>query len=175
MPRFSLRQKWPLFATIAVVSLAADLLTKLWARAALPVSERGYGIAVPFIDNYWDWQLAYNTGSAFSMFDSVGAARLLLTLIGFVAIGGVLWMAKRTEEDNPLMIAALALIVGGAVGNLFDRLTMGKVTDFIVWRFYEHRWPIFNIADVVLVIGVLLVMLDSVRTSRAAKVLNDNA
>jgi signal peptidase II len=155
-----MNRRWKVFAAVSVLTMVADQITKYWARAVLPVDERGYGIAVPVIENFFDWRLSHNTGSAFGLFGGVTGARILLTLVGIVAVGAILWMVKKAEDNQRRLIWALGLVAGGAVGNIVDRVLFGKVTDFVVWKYYAKEWPTFNVADVALVVGVGLLFLD---------------
>ena len=155
-----MNRRWKVFAAVSVLTMVADQITKYWARATLPVDERGYGIAVPVIENFFDWRLSHNTGSAFGLFGGVTGARILLTLVGIVAVGAIVWMVKKAEDHQRRLIWALGLVAGGAVGNIIDRVLFGKVTDFVVWKYYTKEWPTFNVADVALVVGVGLLFLD---------------
>jgi signal peptidase II len=177
MPR-----RWKLFILIAFASLVLDQASKYWARHSLPTSgERCaaipegfvdhscgvkhetqccYGEAVPVISNVWDWRLSMNPGSAFGLFHSAGGARVFLSLIGLIALGAMGWMVKRAKDRQTWLILALGLIAGGAIGNLVDRIYFGVVTDFVLWHWKDTEWPVFNVADVVLVIGVGLLLLD---------------
>jgi len=162
-----MNRRWKVFAAVSVLTMVADQITKYWARAVLPVDERGYGIAVPVIENFFDWRLSHNTGSAFGLFGGVTGARILLTLVGIVAVGAILWMVKKAEDNQRRLIWALGLVAGGAVGNIVDRVLFGKVTDFVVWKYYAKEWPTFNVADVALVVGVGLLFLDMGRDKKA--------
>jgi signal peptidase II len=137
-----------------------DQASKEWARDSLTV-----GQPKPVIDGMWDWELAYNTGAAFSSFEG---AQILLSLIACLALVALGVMAHRTRPEQHLKRIALAVIAGGAVGNLIDRIRDGAVTDFVRWRYGEHAWPIFNVADVALVIGVMLYLLDGLLERRRA-------
>ena len=165
MPR-----RWNIFLIIGFVTLVADQVTKLWARSALPtvVASNGqrYGVAQPVVENFFDWRLSFNKGSAFSLFGEMSGARVFLTVVGIAAVLIILYMLHRAQDDRTRLIAALALVAGGAVGNLVDRIAFGQVTDFIVWKYYDSEWPTFNIADVALVIGVGLLFLDMGREVR---------
>jgi signal peptidase II len=180
------RQKWVLFAIVAVLSLAADQATKIWARSALPVKNfhdpakvcvvpddivdrHCNGVAVPVIDNYWDWRLSMNPGSAFGLFSSQGFARVMLSLVGIAAVVGMLWMLRKARADQKILHWALALVAGGAVGNLVDRIYYGVVTDFVLWHYHSKEWPVFNVADVVLVVGVGLMFIDIQKEGRRDK------
>jgi signal peptidase II len=156
----SVPRRWKWFAVIGVVTLVADQITKYWARHGLPTDSRGYGLPVPIIENFWDWRLSYNTGSAFGLFSSVDGARILLTIVGFIALGAILWMVHKGSDDQRRLSAALGLVGGGAIGNVVDRVLFGKVTDFVVWKYYQHEWPTFNIADAALCVGVGLLFID---------------
>jgi signal peptidase II len=162
-------RRWKLFVLVALPAIALDQLTKLWARTALPTDEYGRGIRVSVIENFFDWQLAYNTGAAFSLLANAGGARIFFTVAALAAVGFILWTVRSTPEERPAAITALALIAGGAVGNLIDRVAAGKVTDFVLWRYYEHTWPIFNVADAALSVGVVLFLIAGWQMSRDEK------
>lgn len=165
------RRKWVTFATIAIAAALLDQLSKWWARSALPVRPEGCavpddlvagrcaGVPVSVIPDLWDWRLSMNRGSAFGLFSGQDGARVFLSIVAVVAVAVMVYMVHRARPEERASIWGLALLVGGALGNLFDRVVVGVVTDFIVWRYQEHRWPTFNGADVFLVAGVVLTML----------------
>lgn len=160
-----MQRRWKIYVTVSVLVVLADQLTKLWARHSLPVGADGRGIRVPVIDNYFDLVLAHNTGAAFSLLAGTGGGRILLTALGLAAIGAISWMAARAREEQRVMIAALALMAGGAVGNLIDRVRLGTVTDFVLWRWHEHTWPVFNVADACLSVAIALFLAQALHTS----------
>ena len=162
-------RRWTLFFWVSLPVVIVDQLTKLWARGSLPTDDHGRGIPVSVIENFFDWQLAYNTGASFSLFAGTSGARVFLSIAAIAAVAFIVWTVKTTPEDRPWMIGALAAIAGGAVGNLIDRVAFGKVTDFILWRYYEHAWPIFNVADAALSVGVVLFLILGFRVSREEK------
>jgi signal peptidase II len=175
------RKAWLLFAVIALLSLGADQATKVWARHALPVhpancevpeamaARQCFGVSESVIDGYWDWRLSMNHGSAFGLFSGQEGARIFLSVIGILAVGGMIWMLTKSRPDQVILHWALALVAGGAVGNLIDRIYFGVVTDFVLWRYKTKEWPVFNIADVVLVVGVGLMFIDMAREGRREK------
>jgi signal peptidase II len=179
------RAKWILFLIVATLSLIADQVTKIWARAALPtVSLKGaascvvpddivnrtcQGHPVSVIKGLWEWRLSMNPGSAFGLFSTQGAARIGLSVVGIIAVFGMLWMLRKARPDQRILHWALALVVGGAIGNLVDRIWFGVVTDFVLWRYDTHEWPVFNVADVVLVVGVGLMFIDIQKEGRREK------
>jgi signal peptidase II len=182
------RKKWIVFLIVAALSLVADQATKIWARASLPVvpfhpggatcivpddivSRTCGGHPVSVIDGVWEWRLSMNPGSAFGLFSSQNGARILLSIVGIAAVIGMLWMLRKARPDQRILHWALALVAGGAVGNLVDRIYYGVVTDFILWRYQTHEWPVFNVADIVLVVGVGLMFIDIQKEGRREKAL----
>ncbi|MBA3461138.1 MAG: signal peptidase II [Deltaproteobacteria bacterium] len=149
-----------MFVTVLVVTLAFDQGSKAWARGSLEVHQPEV-----VIEGFWDWELAYNSGAAFSMFAGQGM-QVLLALFAAVALIGIGVIASKTRPEERITRLGLAMIAGGAIGNLIDRLRDGAVTDFIRWRWHEHRWPIFNIADAALLIGLVFLLVDGVSASR---------
>ncbi len=175
-----MQKKWLILIVVGVLSIVADQGTKIWARHSLPVIGHGTnngtcvipedmavvpplcgGQAVTLIDGYWDWRLSMNHGSAFGLFaQSPQVARWFLSLVGIGAVIAMFLMMKKSREDQTILHYALALVVGGAVGNLIDRMYFGVVTDFVLWHYHAKEWPVFNVADVVLVVGVGLMFID---------------
>jgi signal peptidase II len=160
------------FAIPAVVSLAADQATKQWARTAL--GPEGSGKTRSVIGKALSFHYAENPGIAFSMFRDLRGGRFVLAGLAVVALVMVVRYLKGTDPTQRRLHVALGLIAGGAVGNLIDRLIHARVVDFIlvdldVWP--ADPWPVFNVADIVLVVGVGLIALDVVlnrRTTRPA-------
>jgi signal peptidase II len=129
------------------------------------------GENVHVIDGFWEWRLSMNRGSAFGLLSSQSGARIALSVVGIIAVFGMLWMLRKARPDQRILHWALALVAGGAVGNLIDRIYFGVVTDFVVWHYQSHEWPVFNVADVVLVAGVILMFLDIQKEGRREKAL----
>ena len=180
------RKKWLVFVVVTILSLAADQATKIWARS-LPVhgvgtgpnatcvipgdivSGRCQGEMVKVVDGFWYWRLSQNPGSAFGLFASQSLARIGLSIVGILAVFGMLWMLRKSREDQKILHWALALVAGGAIGNLVDRIWFGYVTDFVLWQYHGHEWPVFNVADVVLVVGVGLMFIDIQKENKREK------
>jgi signal peptidase II len=176
----TMQKKWMILIVVGVLSIVADQGTKIWARHSLPVIGHGTnngtcvvpedmavvpplcgGEAVTVIQNYWDWRLSMNHGSAFGLFaNKPEIARWFLSLVGIGAVIAMIFMMKKARQDQGVLHYALALVVGGAVGNLIDRMYFGVVTDFVLWHYKAKEWPVFNVADVVLVVGVGLMFID---------------
>jgi signal peptidase II len=152
------RKAWLIFAMVLGLTAAADQGSKAWARSLPPGPQ-------PVIHGYWDWQVSQNPGAAFSTVQSGGAAgRVVLSVLACAALVGIGVMVRRSAPGAWQKRTALALIAGGALGNLVDRVRDGTVTDFIAWRVGEHRWPVFNVADAALLAGVTILMITSWRS-----------
>ncbi len=136
------------FWALAACVLGLDWVTKRWAIARLsgsdPIDLLGDTVRLTF---------TRNTGVAFGLFADL---RLPLGWVSLVALFFVLWLALRSGLRTPLKATALGLILGGAIGNLIDRVRWGSVVDFIDIGVGELRWPVFNVADSAITIGVLL-------------------
>jgi signal peptidase II len=121
-------------------------------------------VAEPLIPGFLNLTHVRNTGVAFGLFASEGSGTgWLLTALGLgslVAVGLYFWF---TPAGNRLLLVALALVVGGALGNLFDRVATGAVTDFLDAYVGAHHWPAFNVADSAISIGIVLMAIDSFR------------
>ncbi|MEO8553683.1 MAG: signal peptidase II, partial [Kofleriaceae bacterium] len=185
--------KWRLFAIVGVLSILADQASKIWARSSLPVVGTGtgpsgscvnpwdylpagdhvhalcYGTQVDFISGFWTWRFSINPGSAFGLFGSLSVARVLLSIVGVGAVIGMVYMLKKSRNDQRILHWALALVAGGAIGNLIDRIYYGGVTDFISWDLKFMMWPTFNVADIVLVVGVGLMFIDIQKEGKREK------
>jgi signal peptidase II len=113
--------------------------------------------------------LTYNTGAAFSFLsDAAGWQRWLFVLLALgVSVALIVWMRRLKAHAQALLACGLALIVGGALGNMFDRLTLGRVVDFIHVHWGRAYFPAFNIADSAITIGAAVLLLDAWRESRA--------
>jgi signal peptidase II len=151
------RLPWLLLISTAV--FAADRLTKIWVAAHIPL-----GGANPVIDHVLRITHWTNDGAAFSLFaDSASPHTVRWGLIGFTlfAAVAVLVMMIRLGSRITLTTVALALILGGAIGNVHDRILYGSVVDFIEVHIFTYHWPDFNIADSSIVTGACLLFLDS--------------
>ncbi|MEM9101802.1 MAG: signal peptidase II [Pseudomonadota bacterium] len=140
---------------IAVLALVLDQVTKLWILAILKE-----GDIIPVFQGF-NIVLRYNPGAAFSFLaDAGGWQRWFFTIIAAgvsVVLVGILYRLPLTERINGI---AYSLVLGGAIGNLIDRLLYGKVVDFIDWYYGSYHWPAFNIADSAICIGVVLLIID---------------
>ena len=165
------RRPLVIFVAILAFVVAFDQGSKVWARtlpvAPMPcdvpadlIGQRCAGVPQPVIEGCWDWELAANSGVAFSTFAGRAGAQVVLSLIAAIALIAIGIAAARTRPEQWMRRVAYALIAGGALGNLIDRVRDGAVTDFVRWKAGSHLWPIFNVADAALLLGVALLLVE---------------
>jgi signal peptidase II len=147
-----------LFVSLAVLVL--DQWTKWLVEDHLP-----HHVAEPIIPGFFNLTHVQNTGVAFGLFaaQGMGGGSWLLTLLGLAALLAVGLYFWFTPSHDRLLLVALALVVGGAVGNLVDRVVAGAVTDFVDLYVGTYHWPAFNVADSAISIGIVLMAIDSFR------------
>ncbi|MBM42998.1 MAG: signal peptidase II [Acidobacteria bacterium] len=142
---------------VAVVILVADQLTKYAVRTQISLHD-----SIEVIPGLFNLVHVRNTGAAFGFLNSADMAnkQLLMTAIALVALGAISLYASQVGTRETLARAGLALILGGALGNLVDRASVGYVVDFVdvYWRSY-HFWA-FNVADSAITVGASLLILD---------------
>lgn len=140
---------------LAAAIFVVDQATKLYVLHRVDLSD-GPVALLPFVDI----TLVWNRGISYGLFQQDGVGRWLLvavTAIASVALAVWLWRARR------MMVAiAVALILGGAVGNLVDRVVYGAVVDFVSMHYGQFSWYVFNVADAAIVVGVIILVADAV-------------
>ncbi len=143
-------------AGVAVVAFACDRLHKWWTLNILDLPSLG---AIRVTQNF-DLVMAWNKGVSYGLFQAESTAgRIGLVVFALaVVIGLGLWLAKA---GNKLLAISIGLIIGGALGNVLDRLIYGAVADFFSFHAFGFYWYIFNVADVCIVVGVGLILLES--------------
>src|SRR5262249_21732514 len=143
---------------------AAALALDRWTKALI---QKRFGLneSISVIDGFFNITYVRNTGVAFGIFDplSLPAKSVLLSVFTAFAVVVVITYSVRSPLRNRLLQIALALILGGAVGNLYDRLAYGYVVDFLEFYAGAYHWPSFNIADSAISIGVVLLALEILR------------
>lgn len=136
-------------AALAAVVIALDRWTKHWASTALPFSQ-----PLRVAGDYVRLTYTRNSGVAFGIGQGTGFPYYVFSLVAIIAI---VWMFLRDRAGHdPVRRVSLALILGGAVGNFVDRVTSGEVVDFIEVGIPQWHWPVFNVADSAVTVGVLL-------------------
>jgi len=159
-PQTTSRDARPWLLLLAAVVVLADRLSKLWIEAHLPK-----GQAIVVIPRVFRITHVLNTGAAFSLLEDLPPASVRLGLIAFsvLAAAVVFAMLWRTGRALTPTSVALALILGGALGNLYDRIRFHHVVDFLAVKIVHYHWPDFNVADSCIVIGACLLLLEIFR------------
>ncbi len=140
-----------LFCSIVLL----DQLSKFAVNRLLPLNE-----SVPVIDDVFSLTYIRNKGAAFGMFaGSTGPFRLIfLVLFSVLAIGFIVKILKGLSDNEKWLLTALSFILGGAAGNLIDRLIYGEVIDFLDFYWSSYHWPAFNVADSFISVGVVIIL-----------------
>ncbi|HOL70158.1 MAG TPA: signal peptidase II [Bryobacteraceae bacterium] len=151
---------------LAALVFLIDRITKMIVQRTMSVWD-----SFTVIPGFFDIIHTENPGAAFSMFASAQPEVRTFVLVGLsaaavVLIGVLLWQAGGRMEESRIFRWGLALIMGGALGNLYDRVLNGKVTDFLDLYVNGYHWPAFNVADSAITIGAALVLLDMLQSSR---------
>lgn len=142
---------------VALIVILLDQISKIWMTRLLE-----YGQSIP-VTGFFNLVIAYNKGAAFSFLaDEGGWQRYFFTGIAAAAAIVILVLLKR-HAGQRLFCWALALVLGGAVGNLIDRLIHGHVIDFLDFYVGNWHWPAFNIADSAIFVGAALFIIDELR------------
>ena len=151
--------RWQLLLFTSMV-IVADQLTKYLALSLIPSSDSSVNGAIPVIPGVFNLVLAFNKGAAFGIFGQIAndTYRHLVLGAAILCALGALWFFLREFERSFLGRLALALILGGAIGNVIDRVRVGAVIDFLDFYWQSYHWPAFNIADSCICIGVGLVI-----------------
>lgn len=148
-------QRYGLLLTIALICVIIDQVTKRIVEANIDLYQ-----TMLFIDPYLNWTRTQNFGAAFSLFQNGG---LFFVIVAVIVTGVILYYAPRLPASDKLSRVAMGLQLGGAMGNLIDRLRQGYVTDFIHFRIPQigFDWPVSNFADIFIVSGVILLIITS--------------
>ncbi len=147
---------------LSAAIIALDWLSKQWALSALRFRE-----PVEVVAGFWNWTLVHNTGAAFSFLaDAGGWQQWLFSGLAVVISGFCAHMLAKTARADWRTALPLALIVGGALGNLIDRVRYGYVVDFVHWYWRDFHWPVFNLADSAISVAAVLLVLSGLLPQR---------
>lgn len=148
---------------LALAIIVLDHLTKWWVSASLDYQEH-----IPVLP-FFSLVLVHNTGAAFSFLaDAGGWQRWFFIGVGVVATVIIVRLLTRHAHE-PRLAFALALVLGGALGNVIDRVLLGHVVDFLYFHYRGFAWPAFNVADSAITVGAVLLVWDSLRGRPAAQ------
>jgi signal peptidase II len=150
---------------LAIVIVAIDQITKFKMVEMLNYSE-----PVPVIEGFFNYTLLYNKGAAFSFLADAGGWQkwFFVGVASVFSVVAIIWI-WRTQKGLILEPLAIALILGGAIGNLYDRVTLGYVVDFIQVYWRTSYFPAFNVADMAITCGAILLIVDAIRETMGKK------
>ncbi len=156
-------KRWARWLGLSLAIVVADFATKMWITRAFAPGE------LLTVTPFFNLVLVYNTGAAFSFLAGAGGWQRWFFMAVSIAVSiAIVWMLRRHHHER-LMATALALVLGGALGNLYDRVTIGQVVDFVQLHAAGYYWPAFNVADSAISIGVVLLIWESLRDGAVAR------
>jgi len=154
------KRAWLVLGVVVVLVLGLDQWSKHWAHTTLRFEHGG---RMALVDGYLDLAYVRNPGAAWGFLarSQVSFRQPFFVGISLLAMGFILYLFLRLEPGQRLLLLALALVMGGAVGNFVDRLRFRYVIDFIELHLrHRHRWPTFNVADMAITVGVVLLFVE---------------
>jgi len=151
------------YFSLSAVVVAADLYTKYLTQQAFALGDKLR------VTSFFDLVRYHNEGAAFSFLANAGGwQKWFFTSISIVASVFIIYLLRKHSHER-LFCWGLALVLGGALGNLYDRITLGYVVDFLSFHINDLYWPAFNIADSAICVGVGLLLLDSFKPKKDAQ------
>ncbi len=146
---------------LSIVVVLLDQASKLWIDSTMRLFE-----SIP-LTSFFNLTYVHNTGAAFSFLSEAGGWQRWFFAVLALVISGVLivWMI-RLQAHERLMAVALSLVLGGAIGNLIDRVAYGYVIDFLDFYYQSWHWPAFNVADMAICLGVFLMLLENFQSEQ---------
>ncbi|MGQ0741521.1 MAG: signal peptidase II [Alphaproteobacteria bacterium] len=151
----------------AATALAVDQVVKALLLYGLGLRDFGAGENIPVLP-FFDLVMVWNRGISYGLFQSEGVAgTVLLTVFSLAAIAALTWWLTRTDRRFPAL--GLGLIIGGAAGNVIDRILYGAVADFFHFHAFGYDWYVFNVADAAITIGVIALLADTFMPPRREK------
>ena len=150
--------KYVLVGVVATVVIVLDQITKFWIASTMRLHQSIE------IFSWFDLTYVRNPGAAFSLFaDHSSAFRVPFFALVFVLAGGAIaFFVRQTPASQKSVLVACGLVLGGAIGNLIDRIAYGEVIDFALAHWNEYYWPAFNVADSGISVGVVILLLRGV-------------
>lgn len=154
-------RNWAGWLVVSLVVVVLDQLTKHWISGVFVFAESRE------VTRFFNLVLAYNKGAAFSLFASASGWQRVFFMTVATAASVVIVYLLRKHNGQRLFSLALSLVLGGALGNLWDRAVLGHVVDFLDFHYAGYHWPAFNVADCAITLGVALLLWDSFKRPAA--------
>ena len=150
---------------VSALVVLLDQLTKWWAMHSIPLHR-----PVVVIDGFFDLVNIRNRGAAFGFLNRSDIEwQFWLFLGATVVAAGAIWSLVRSSKHDPLLFTSLGLVLGGAVGNLIDRIRFRAVVDFLDFYVGDWHWPAFNVADIAICVGAFAACLAMYRADKTAR------
>ncbi|MDA8413328.1 MAG: signal peptidase II [Desulfobacteraceae bacterium] len=159
-----MKPRYTLFSLLTIAGLLLDQATKVYIDRTMRLFD-----SIPVVTNFFNITYVRNRGAAFSFLSDASWRLPFFIGISLVASIVILVAFHKLRDDQKLAQASLAMIFSGAVGNLFDRVRLGEVIDFLDAHWYRHHWPAFNVADSLICVGVFLLAVDMLLEERRSK------
>ena len=141
-----------IFMTLIIIIF--DVISKLFVSNILILNE-----SITIIPNFFYLTYTHNYGGAWSIFDN---SKLFITIVSFLIIIGIVYILFKNKIKKKIEIVGYSLLLGGAIGNLIDRIIYGYVIDFLDFYVFGYDFPIFNIADIGIVVGIILLLVSMI-------------
>lgn len=141
-----------IFMTLIIIIF--DVISKLFVSNILILNE-----SITIIPNFFYLTYTHNYGGAWSIFDN---STLFITIVSFLIIIGIVYYLFKNKVTRKIEIVGYSLLLGGAIGNLIDRIIYGYVIDFLDFYVFGYDFPIFNIADIGIVVGIILLLVSMI-------------
>lgn len=146
---------------LAIVAVVVDQVTKWLVATRMALHSE-----IEIIPGFFSLQYVHNTGAAFGMLRN---GRWFFVAVAALAVAGILYYLRQPESRHPLLRVALGLVMGGAVGNMIDRIATGRVVDFLLFYWRDYYFPNFNVADICVTVGVGLLFVHLMLVERKSK------
>ncbi len=146
--------KYKNFALVTVISLILDQVSKIYIDSNFAIGE-----SHAVIGNFFHITYVRNPGAAFGILSDSAMRVPFFLSISVIATLGILWYVRKVTADKQWQLAALGLILSGALGNFIDRSRLGEVIDFLDVHWYNYHWPAFNVADSAICVGVGIMLI----------------
>ncbi|HBQ21473.1 MAG: signal peptidase II [Deltaproteobacteria bacterium GWA2_38_16] len=150
-----MKSKYIILVCLAGLVIALDQISKLYIEHHFNLHE-----SITVIPNFFNLTYIRNTGAAFGLLSRAPESFRIpfFIIIPLIALTIIVLIFKKTKETQVLMISSLSLILGGAIGNFIDRVRFNYVIDFLDFHWFNYHWPAFNVADMTIVVGVILLI-----------------
>ncbi|GAU07845.1 signal peptidase II [Desulfoplanes formicivorans] len=161
--------KYKFVSILAAVIIALDQISKIWVQGNISMYE-----SIPVIPGFFDLVHVLNKGAAFGFLNRADIHWQTYFFIGVSALAVVLifHLVNTVDRRDPPLFTGLGCILGGALGNMIDRIRIGQVIDFLDFHIASHHWPAFNIADMAISVGALLLLVSFYQRKKNASRFN---